>query len=123
MEQLIAYVNEGAWEEARVRASQLKNSGESSDTFWILNSNIYQAEGNESGRFLSLILGLSKNPYNYELYYMLGEYYSETNLDQGILCMEQALLYCEKEDDYKFIESRIAELMAQGGTKHKEHAR
>ncbi len=107
MEQLMEYVNLGEWSSARARANQLKKEGESSDTFWVLNSTIYQAEGNIKGRYLSIIMGLSKNPYNYELYYMLGEYYSETNINQAVICMQQALLYCDSKDDYSYILSCV----------------
>lgn len=118
MEELITLVNSGDWKKARLIADNLKSLGECSDTFYILESSIYQAEENNAGRFSSLTEGLRKNPYNYELYYMLGEYYSETNLDQGILCMEQALLYCKKEEDVTFINSRINNLLTLGGVRH-----
>ncbi len=110
MDQLISLVNEGDWSNARIRANQLKKTDESSDIFWVLNSTIYQAEGNSQGQYLSIILGLSKNPYNHELYYMLGEYYSNININQAVICMQQALLYCSSENDYEYINSCMSKL-------------
>lgn len=48
--------------------------------------------------------GLKLNYRNYELYLMLGQYYSLTNTEQAYLCYENALFYCDVDEDRKQIE-------------------
>lgn len=98
LEQLREYIDNGAWSQARMLADRLLCAGENSEIFWILNATLYQAEGIRQAEYKCIVRGLMKNPKSYELYYMLGNYYSETNADQAFLCYQQALFYCDNED-------------------------
>lgn len=42
---------------------------------------------------------------SYELYFMLGEYYRDKNINQAYLCYENAYFYCDDEDDLKVIQT------------------
>lgn len=54
--------------------------------------------------------GLMVNPYNYELYVLLGEYYLDKNPNQAYLCFENALFYCENATDAAQIQELIIAL-------------
>lgn len=54
--------------------------------------------------------GLEYNCRNYELYVMLGNYYLQENLYQSWLCYENALFYCEDEEDRMAIRQLLSQL-------------
>lgn len=90
IEKLQGLILDGKFTEARRLADQLYESGEQSETYWILNAELYRIEGQREAEHACITRGLQKNACNYELYYMLGEYYRSVNIDQAYLCMEQA---------------------------------
>lgn len=64
--------------------------------------------------FSALENGLRNSPQNHELYYLLGNYYRETNLRQALLCYEQAEYYCQNEKDKCIISKAKQQLEAEG---------
>ncbi len=80
------------------------------DMFAILEASICEAEGNPEGMFEAIARGLSCNPVNYELYYMLGSYYCAMNPNQAWLCFENALLYCDSPEDEQVIRTEMDNL-------------
>ncbi len=89
----------GAYGEARQLANTLVEHGEDSELFWILNATLYRVEGLPEAEYACISRGLQKNAASYELYYMLGCYYQEQNINQAYLCYEQAVYYCTEESD------------------------
>ncbi len=80
------------------------------DTFAILDASVYEAEEDREGMFDAIAAGLSFNSSNYELYYMLGNYYLAVNPNQAFLCFENALYYCHMEEDRQVIRTQMEEL-------------
>ncbi|MDE5803254.1 MAG: glycosyltransferase [Lachnospiraceae bacterium] len=80
------------------------------DTFAILEASICEAEGNPEGMFDAIARGISCNPVNYELYYMLGCFYCAMNPNQAWLCFENALLYCDSPEDEQVIRAEMDHL-------------
>ncbi|MCM1326546.1 MAG: glycosyltransferase [Bacteroidales bacterium] len=80
------------------------------DTFAILDASVCEAEGDREGMFDAIAAGLSFRPSNYELYYMLGNYYLAVNPNQAFLCFENALYYCHMEEDRQIIRAQMEEL-------------
>lgn len=80
------------------------------DIFAILEASILEAEQNREGMFDAIAKGLSCNPMNYELYYMLGRFYYDKNPDQAFLCFQNALLYCKFTEDYNAIQNELDSL-------------
>ena len=105
IERLRKLLNEGQYIEARKLANYLYEQGEQSEIFWILNATLYHEEKNRQAEYASIVRGIAQNAYSYELYYMLGQYYRETNINQAYLCVEQAEYYCNNLDDKKVIQS------------------
>ena len=68
------------------------------DEMAILDATIYDHEDDEVGFFCSIKEGLEYNHKNYELYFMLGNYYAGINPNQAYLCYENALFYCSNQD-------------------------
>lgn len=66
---------------------------------FILKSEIYYAKRDFDKMFEVLRSGLALAPRNHELYYMLGLYYLEKNVDQAFLCVQNALFYCTDTND------------------------
>lgn len=58
--------------------------------------------------------GLTINPRNYELYVILGEYYLSKNINQAYLCYENALFFCENEEDKALISDVLDKLVRTG---------
>lgn len=56
-------------------------------------------------KYLEIAEGLKNNYRNYELYFMLGQYYESKNTNQAYLCYENAEYYCDDESDLGMIQS------------------
>lgn len=64
--------------------------------------------------WLEITEGLKADGRNYELYVMLGEYYMHRNPQQAYLCYENALFYCEDEEDSREIRGMLEGLLKEG---------
>lgn len=73
-----------------------------------------QSEGSWQESFDLIRAGLKENYKDYELYFALGEYYLRENIDKAYLCYENALLYCENEDDRAYINGVMSEIRSYG---------
>jgi len=83
------------------------------DSLAILAGSIFHYFGERENEWDAIRKGLECNPTNYELYVMLGNYYLEQNLKQAYLCYENALFYCDKEEDKEVIVSLIEQLISE----------
>lgn len=114
LERLKELIETGDYKEARTLANRLFDEGEQSELYWILNAALYRIEGVDEAEYACISRGLQKNPSNYELYFMLGNFYRESNLDQAYLCYEQAEYYCTNAEDLKLIEAEMRTIMESG---------
>lgn len=80
----------------------------------ILEAASYEASGDREGMFQAIRRGLEYAYDNYELYYMLGYYYLQENIDQAYLCFQNALLYCYDEADRDVILADMEKLKNMG---------
>jgi len=83
------------------------------DTIAIFDASLCLAKGNYSEMWFAITRGLICNPFNYELYIMLGEYYINSNPNQAYLCFENALFYCNNDADLMQIQELIASLKTE----------
>lgn len=65
----------------------------------IMEASRCESAGDREGMFNAIQKGLKREYDNYELYYMLGFYYLPENIDQAYLCFQNALFYCQHEED------------------------
>ena len=65
----------------------------------VLEATIWEALADSSAELDAISKGLSYDPENYELYYMLGLFYRNININRAYLCLEMALHYCKNDDD------------------------
>lgn len=108
LEKLEQLIEEEQWEEARKLELEMEAYQEPSDRFSILNAMIYMQEGDYEAALKCVTVGLLLNPGNYELYYLLGNYYLAVNPNQAFLCYEQAREYCEDKENQKVLEESMA---------------
>lgn len=73
-----------------------------------------QSEGSWQESFDVIRAGLKENYKDYELYFALGEYYLRENIDKAYLCYENALLYCDNEEDKAYITAVMSEISSLG---------
>lgn len=100
---------------ARILLNQEKLGGEAyDDTLAILEASVCEGEQDREGMFEAIARGLSCNPRNYELYYMLGHFYYPVNPNQAFLCFQNALFYCNDPQDGKIIRAEMADLCHAG---------
>ena len=71
----------------------------------VLEASIWEGLNDGTAEINALYKGLSYDYTNYEIFYMLGLYYQNININWAYLCMEMALKYCNDEDDFTVIES------------------
>lgn len=111
-EQLHKWVTEGQYEQAE-QALQVyleKNSAVYDDVLAIYEADISRYFGDGFRMWEAIRRGLCINPRNYELYVMLGNYYLDKNQNQTWLCYENALFYCDNEEDRQLIQSWLRQL-------------
>lgn len=113
MEIILNLVQEGGYQEALEQIAREKEENGNSDILSILEAAVWQALNNREAMWNALSQGLACNPRNYELYYMLGDYYESVNTQQAWLCYENAKFYCKDEEDCKIIQCRMEELEEQ----------
>ena len=95
-------VNQNKWDEA-CRELDKYVDGEWDDQLAVLAAATCFALGDQDGAFECIVQGLKYNYKNYELYLMLGNYYEPKNCNQAWLCYQNALYYCDNEQDYDVI--------------------
>ena len=98
LDQLEQLVGEEKWEEARGLISKLELELTPSDRFAKLNAMVYMEEGRLQEAHQCITVGMICNPSCFELYYLLGNYYLNQNINQAYLCYEQALFYCSDQE-------------------------
>lgn len=81
----------------------------------ILEADACRSKGDDKGMFAWIQKGLADNCQNYELYFMLGEYYLDKNPHQAYLCFENAGFYCDNEEDMAVIRQAEQQLADVGG--------
>lgn len=81
----------------------------------VLEASIWEALNDGTAELSALYKGLGYDHTNYEIYYMLGLYYTHINVNWAYLCMEMALDHCTDEEDRKVIESSFDALKGTPG--------
>lgn len=76
----------------------------------VLDAIVYREMGEWAKMYLAIVRGLKVSPCDYELFYWLGMFYLSSNINQAFLCFENALFYCDSEDDYLVISSICDEI-------------
>ena len=71
----------------------------------VLEASIWEALNDGTAELKALYKGLNYDHTNYEIYYMLGLYYTNINVNWAYLCMEMALDHCTNEEDANVIRS------------------
>lgn len=110
METILNLIQQGNYQEALELIGIEKKTNGISDILAILEATVWQDLENREAMWEAISYGLLCNPQNYELYYMLGDYYYTVNKQQAWLCFENAKFYCSLEEDAKLIQARMKEL-------------
>lgn len=84
------------------------------DYYAILEADNCRKNNDRIGTFNHIKEGLTYNYKNYELYYMLGEYYLDENPKKAYLCFENAEFYCNNIEDLSIISQSKNNLIEQG---------
>ena len=71
----------------------------------VLEASIWESLNDGTAELSALYKGLGYDYTNYEIYYMLGLYYTNLNVNWAYLCMEMAIEHCTDEEDAKVIGS------------------
>lgn len=103
----------GDYEEAQ---RQIDNRGNDIRPVYrsIFGASLAFGEGDDQKAWGEIAEGLKADGRNYELYVMLGEYYMPKNLQQAYLCYENALFYCDDEEDSGEIRRMLDSLLKEG---------
>lgn len=112
-EKIGVLINEGRLEEAKELLEEYKTIAYYNDNMAIFEASLYFSENKTEEAFQCIAKGLSYNCRNYELYFMLGNYYSIKNKNQAFLCYENAEYYCYNEDK-EYINHVKEELVVSG---------
>lgn len=76
----------------------------------VYEATLWESLEDSCAEFDAIARGLSYNQAEYELYYMLGLYYININIDKSCLCMEMALHCCDEPDDAEVIRDSLQEI-------------
>lgn len=106
MERIIQFINDNEWEKAAEAVLEKLEKEEFNDTLAILAATVNEHFGDDEMVFSFVTKGLQYNYQNYELYMLLGNYYTKRNVNQAYLCYENAEYFCGingNKDDYNYI--------------------
>lgn len=103
-------VGSAAYEEADGVLQEYLKSADYNDVTAVLDAEIGEYYGDRERVWNAVRKGLLFNCRNYELYNMLGNYYLSENLCQAYLCYENALFYCDNEEDRKPLTQMLYQL-------------
>ena len=76
----------------------------------VLEATLWEVLCDSHAEYEAIARGLSYNPGDYELFYMLGLYYINSNINKAYLCMEMAYFYCDDDNDRDVIGDLIADI-------------
>lgn len=110
VEEIAKMIAEGRGQEAAQAITRAKQEGKTGSDWIVLEAELAVMEGKiEEARRL-LAAGLEQDPEHSEFFVVLGETYSFENSNLAYLCFEQALLYCQKEEDEEMICAAMEEM-------------
>lgn len=112
-ENIIEWIESGKYQETLTEIDNM-SSKEPADALAVLRATVYERMGDSERLFEVVRDGLSFNPGNGELYYILGNYYSLYNANQAYLCYENACYYLPSEEDKQVVREQMEELSAGG---------
>ncbi len=99
MSKMLELIQMDRWDEAYDAFCELLDKEKLDDEACVCGATILEHFGNSEGVYETICFGLGINPRNYELYLMLGNYYSEKNPDQAYLSYENALYFAKKQGE------------------------
>jgi GT2 family glycosyltransferase len=99
MSKLLELVQGNKWEEALDVFSHMVEEGKLDEESCICGASIFEHFGQMEAMYDAICWGLNLNPKNYELYLILGNYYTEKNPDQAYLSYENALYFAQKQGE------------------------
>jgi GT2 family glycosyltransferase len=82
---------------------------------YILEASYWEKQGNSHGEYTAIANGLKYNQRSYELFYMLGLYWLNVNVNKAFLCFEMSLHYCDHKEDQEIIQESYAYSKTQSG--------
>lgn len=112
-EKLMEYINNQDWENAVEELDNLQGT-EVDDILAILAATVCLQYGRTEDAYEYIRKGLLYNYRNYELYFLLGNYYENINPYQACLCYENAEFYCGVEEDKELISQFRLTIEQQG---------
>ena len=120
VEEIAKMIAEGRGQEAAQAITRAKQEGKVGSDWIVLEAELAVTEGRiEEARRL-LAEGLEQDPEHSEFFVVLGETYSFENSNLAYLCFEQALLYCQKEEDEEMICAVMEEMRKRCGFRVRE---
>lgn len=120
VEEIAKMIAEGRGQEAAQAITRAKQEGKAGSDWIVLEAELAVTEGKiEEARRL-LAEGLKQDPEHSEFFVVLGETYSFENSNLAYLCFEQALLYCQKEEDEEMICAVMEEMRKRCGFRVRE---
>ena len=87
-----------------------EKSREDAARLCVLEASIWEALEDSYAEFEAISKGIGYDHQNYELFYMLGLYFREINVNKAYLCVQQALHYCNVPEDAAVIEDMLFNL-------------
>ena len=114
-EKLSEYLAQGNFKEALFELQEEylfidKRSPSEAAQLCVLEASVWEGLADSTAELDAISKGLSYDPTNCELYYMLGLYYKNININRAYLCLEMALFYCKNDEDKAVLESSFNEL-------------
>lgn len=99
MNNLLELVQHEKWNEALGLFLQIMRSSDMTEGECILGASIMEHFGEWDSMYDLIRLGLGRNPFNYELYILLGNYYADKNVNQAYLSYENALFFARRANE------------------------
>lgn len=106
--------SEGAFDELKVNLRSELPLIKTDAEYCIIVASVLLRMQQYQDAFEFIAMGLMNEPKNYELYLLMGEYFSVENIDKALLCYYQSLHYCDVEEDVEIIQEYIDDAIRKG---------
>ncbi len=105
MDNIIRQIENNEWDEALKAFLEYSNGNTVDARSCIVGATIMEHYGEYDTMFSFITDGLKLDPFNYELYILLGNYFAHDNPDQAYLSYENALYHCERSGNTADLET------------------
>ncbi|WP_176762292.1 bifunctional glycosyltransferase/class I SAM-dependent methyltransferase [Eubacterium oxidoreducens] len=117
MNEIVRKIEQGDYDEAQIALEAYMEEHPFTADIAVLGATIAEGQGQKEEMFACIRLGLESHPDNYELYYLMGNYYRYENPRVALLYYKLSVSLCNCRDDKEFLQETYDAYLKESGEK------